>query len=78
MNIKVIRNFSMMALMLGAMFVLTSKQAQAQNQACEQQCSIQMNACIASACPGGCSEEDLQGIQQCEAEVNQCMSNCGY
>ena len=73
MNIKVIRNFSMMALMLGAMFVLTGKQAQAQSS-CSGQCSAEFSQCMGQACEyGGC---DSAMEQACFANAAEC--GCNY
>ncbi len=74
MNVKVIRNFSMMALMLGAMFFLTSSPAQAQSPACAEQCSSQMGRCMSGcdfAYPQSCYDS-------CNFQLDQCLASCGY
>ena len=72
MNMKIVRNFSMMALMLGAMFVLTSRKAQAQNYQCVEQCWQTY-----AACEDGCgSAGGPICFGQCQSDLNDCLSLC--
>ena len=72
MNMKIVRNFSMMALMLGAMFVLTSRKAQAQNYQCEAQCYQTYGAC-----EDGCgSAGGPTCFGECQGNLNTCLYLC--
>jgi len=72
MNMKIVRNFSMMALMLGAMFVLTSRKAQAQNYQCEAQCGQAYGVC-----EDGCgSAGGPECFDQCQNQWNSCLALC--
>ena len=76
MNTKIIRNFSMVALMLGAMFVLTSRKAQAQNYQCVDQCGAQMEQCANGTCESsGCNTPGA--LDQCYSQFDACMARCG-
>ena len=69
MNKKVIRNFSMTALMLGAMFLLTSTKAHAENS-CEY-CSQQMQECML-----GSGEPAM--YNGCQAQLDECVAGGCY
>ena len=76
MNIKIVRNFSMLALMLGAMFVLSSRKAQAQNSQCATQCGMQMELCANGTCESeGCNVPGA--LDECYSQLDQCLANCG-
>ena len=77
MNKKVIRNFSMTALMLGAMFFITNAKAQAQST-CNagspeyMYCSNQMQTCMNE---GGWTVQST-----CMAQLDACLAaiGCNY
>ena len=72
MNRKIARNFSLMALMVGAMFVLNSKKAQAQSSQCIQ--------CYETygQCEQGCGSEGGPGcFSQCSIDLNACAQTNG-
>ncbi len=83
MNTKIIRNFSMMVLMLGAMFVLSSNKAQAQSdlQACTDYCGSQVNECFQTTCGEdygfNCAGSNSSGEQFCYSQFQECMAGCG-
>ena len=82
MNTKIVRNFAMMALMLGAAFVLGGNKAQAQNnqESCYDNCGYQLNECVQSVCASdyGVNCIGPNGAQQgCYDQFDQCMASCG-
>ena len=76
MNTKIVRNFSIMALMLGAMFLLPGKQAKAQSESCQEQCGVQMEQCIITYCQDVYLCGGGQGATYCDAQLSECMASC--
>ena len=75
MNTKIVRNFAMMALMLGAAFVLSGSKAQAQSTC--GGCDMQLGDCMEGACyPNGCGSGST-AAQLCLDAYAQCLANCG-
>ena len=75
MNTKIVRNFAMMALMLGAAFVLSGSKAQAQGS-CSGTCSMWLDDCIGEACyPNGCGSGS-PALQSCFNSYDQCLADC--
>ena len=74
MNKKIVRNFSLMALMVGAMFVLNSSKAQAQNTQCLDQCYENYGYC-AEGC-GSIGGPTCFGV--CQNQLNGCINQCNY
>ncbi len=82
MNTKIVRNFTMMALMLGAMFMLPGNKAQAQNnqESCYNYCGSQLNECFQSVCGAdygiNCTGPNSPAEQACYSQFDQCMAGC--
>ena len=79
MNIRILRNLSLMSIMVGAMFLLNSNTAQAQNLGyCDTACFNAMEVCInsmSSECGPTAACYAAQSAA-CQATLNQCMFIC--